>query len=97
MNTDRHPYVLNLPEWELQRMDDLEYTLAEELVARVRWIEVSSESLADAFHEVLHDRPRRLAETAVNEVIECRLRGLGDEKKWPLAGALGRAPLSRAG
>jgi hypothetical protein len=85
MNTVGRPYVLNLPDWELPRLDDLEYTLVEELAAKARWVGLGSGSLKDAFYELLHDRLRQLAESAVGEVIEYWLKGLGDGNngRWP--------------
>lgn len=85
MNTERRRYVLNLPEWELPRLDDLEYTLVEELAAKARWIGLGSGSLKDAFCELLHDRLRPVAEAAVGEVLEYWLKGLGDGNngRWP--------------
>lgn len=85
MNAERRPYVLNLPEWELPRLDDLEFTLVEELAAKARWIGLGSGSLKDRFSDVLHDRLRPLVESAVNETIEYWLQGLGDGNngRWP--------------
>lgn len=85
MNPKRRRYVLNLLEWELPRLDDLEYTLVEDLAAKARWKGLGSGSLKDAFSDVLHDRLRQLAECAVNETIEYWLKGLGDgnDGRWP--------------
>jgi len=85
MNTERRQYVLNLPDWELPRLDDLEYTLVEELAAKARWIGLGSGSLKDALYGLLHDRLRQLADSAVQECIEYWLKGLGDGNngRWP--------------
>lgn len=45
MNPKRRQYVLNLLEWELPRLDDLEYTLVEDLAAKARWKGLGSEAL----------------------------------------------------
>ena len=84
-NTQQHPYVLNLPDWELPHSDDLEWTLVESLAAQVRLQGAGSESLEDALHEVLHERLLKLVERAVNETIEYWLKGLGDgnDGDWP--------------
>lgn len=83
MNAGRRPYVLNLPGWELPRVDDLEYALVEELAAKAR--RVAPGSLKDAFHDLLHERLVSLVESAVNETIEYWLKGLGDGNngRWP--------------
>jgi hypothetical protein len=77
--------VLNLPDWELPHLDDLEWTLVESLVAQVRLKGTGSESLEDALHEVLHEHLLKLVERAVNETIEYWLKGLGDgnDGDWP--------------
>jgi len=84
-NTQKHPYVLNLPDWELPHLDDLEWTLVESLAAQVRLKGTGSESLEDALHELLHERLLQLVERAVNETIEYWLKGLGDgnDGRWP--------------
>ena len=85
MNAKQRSYVLNLPEWELPRLDDLEYTLVEELAAKTRAKRIGSESLEDVFNTLLHDRLSELVESAVNETIEYWLKGLGDGNngRWP--------------
>src|SRR6185437_9543548 len=85
MNAERRSYVLNLPEWELPRLDDLEFALVEELAARTRAKRINSESLEDVFSKLLHNRLLTLVESAVNEVIEYWLKGLGDgnDGHWP--------------
>ncbi|HXR89563.1 MAG TPA: hypothetical protein VN750_04695 [Steroidobacteraceae bacterium] len=85
MNAERRSYVLNLPEWELPRLDDLEFALVEELAARARAKRINSESLEDVFSELLHNRLLTLVESAVNETIEYWLKGLGDgnDGHWP--------------
>ena len=84
-NTQQHPYVLNLPDWELPHLDDLEWTLVESLAARVRLQGAGSESLEDALHEQLHEQLLKVVERAVNETIEYWLKGLGDgnDGDWP--------------
>jgi hypothetical protein len=85
MNAERRRYVLNLPEWELPRLDDLEFALVEELAAKARWIGLGSGSLKSAFYKLLHDRLRQLVESGVQEVVEYWLKGLGDGNNgsWP--------------
>ncbi len=77
--------MLNLPDWELPHLDDLEWTLVESLAAQVRLKGTGSESLEDALHELLHERLLQLVERAVNETIEYWLKGLGDgnDGRWP--------------
>lgn len=85
MNTPRRNYVLNLPDWELPRLGDLEWPLVERLADAARVRRLGSESLEDAIYEVVHGSLTQLAETAVNETIEYWLRGLGDgnDGRWP--------------
>ena len=78
MNASRRHYVLNLPEWELPRLDDLEWKLAERLAESVRIRRLRAESLEGTFHEILHDSLVELVESAVNETLEYWLKGLGD-------------------
>lgn len=78
MNTERRPYVLNLPEWELPRLDRLEFELVEELAAAARVRRIDRESLEDTFSELLHPRLLKFVESAANEAIEYWLKGLGD-------------------
>lgn len=78
MNVPRRRYVLNLPDWDLPRLDDLEWKVVEQLVASVRIRRLGTHSLEDIFHDILHDSLLELAETAVNETIEYWLKGLGD-------------------
>jgi len=77
--------VLDLPDWELPHLDDLEWTLVEALVTEVRLKGTGSDSLEDALHEVLHERLLGLVERGVNETIEYWLKGLGDgnDGRWP--------------
>ncbi len=84
-NTQQPPYVLNLPDWELPHLDDLEWTLVESLAAQVRLQGAGSESLEDALHEQLHEQLLKVVERAVNETIEYWLKGLGDgnDGDWP--------------
>lgn len=85
VNAERRPYVLNLPEWELPRTDELEFALVEELSASARAKRIGSESLEDVFTELLHQRLLKLVESAVNETLEYWLKGLGDGNngRWP--------------
>lgn len=85
MNKQRRSYVLNLPDWELPRLDELEFALVEELAITARSKRINSDSLEDAFSELLHNRLAKLVESAVNETIEYWLKGLGDgnDGDWP--------------
>lgn len=96
MNTPRRPYVLNLPEWELPRLDGLEFELVEELAAAARAKRIDRESLEDVFSELLHQRLLKFVEPAVNEAIEYWLKGLGDGNNGDSARAECRAPVSGA-
>ena len=78
MNAPRRRYVLNLPEWELPRLDDMEWVLIERLADTARKRRFRPETLEDAFHDVLHAGLMELTESAVNEVIDYWLQGLGD-------------------
>ncbi len=85
MDTPRRNYVLNLPDWELPRLGDLEWPLVERLADAARVRRLGSESLEDALYDVIHDSLAQLAEIAVNETIEYWLKGLGDGNngRWP--------------
>lgn len=85
MTAERRVYVLNLPEWELPRLEDLECALVEALAAKARSMRITCESLEDAFYDILHDRLLSLVQCAVNETIEYWLKGLGDgnDGQWP--------------
>lgn len=86
MNTPgRRRYVLNLPDWELPRLDDLVWTLVEELGETAHRTRFRPEVLKDAFHDVLHGRIVEVAESTVNETIEYWLKGLadGNNGRWP--------------
>lgn len=61
MNAPRHYYVLNLPDWELPRLDDLEWTLVEELAETAQRTRFRPESLRDSFYDVLHGHIVELA------------------------------------
>lgn len=85
MNAPQRRYVLDLADWELPRVEALEWALAEHLVTAARATRLRREALADAFHVLITSRVRALAETAVNEAIEYWLKGLGDgnDGRWP--------------
>lgn len=85
MNASRRRYVLNLPEWDLPRLDVLEWKLVERLAENVRIRRLRAESLEDIFHDILHDSLMELVESAVNETLEYWLKGLGDGSngRWP--------------
>ena len=85
MNAPPRRYVLNLPEWDLPRLDDLEWKLVERLAENVRVRRLRAESLEGVFHDVLHDSLLELVESAVNEILEYWLKGLGDGSngRWP--------------
>lgn len=84
MNTPRR-YVLNLPDWELPRLDDLEWALVERLAEAAQKTRFHPELLKDSLHDILHCRITKLAESTVNEAIEYWLKGLGDGNngRWP--------------
>lgn len=85
MNGPSHHYVLNLQDWELQRLDDLEWPLVERLAEAARVRRLDAGSLEDALYDVVHASLVQFAETAVNETIEYWLKGLGDgnDGRWP--------------
>lgn len=78
-------YVLNLPDWDLPRLDDLEWPLVERLAQTARVRRLGDGSLEDALYDVIHGSLAQLAETTVNETIEYWLKGLGDGNngRWP--------------
>ena len=81
----RHRHVLNLPDWELPRLENLEWPLVERLAEAARVRRLGDGSLEDALYDVVHCSLIELAETAVNETIEYWLKGLGDGSngRWP--------------
>ncbi len=85
MSKRRRGHILDLPEWELPRLDDIEYELIEKLAAIARRKGTESESLEDGFSFYLHGRLRKVVESAVNETIEYWLKGFGDGHNgdWP--------------
>lgn len=85
MNTPGRRYVLNLLDWELPRLEDLEWPLVERLAEAARVRRLSDGSLEDALYDVVHGFLVQLAETAVNETITYWLQGLGDGNngRWP--------------
>jgi hypothetical protein len=85
MNTPDRRYVLNPPDWELPRLEDLEWPLVARLAEAARVRRLGDGSLEDALYDVVHSSLVQLAETAVNETIEYWLKGLGDGNngRWP--------------
>lgn len=85
MSKRRRRNLLDLLEWELPRLDDIEFALVERLAAIARRKGTESESLEDAFSFYLHKRLRKVVESAVNETIEYWLEGCGDgyNGDWP--------------
>ncbi|HZT04527.1 MAG TPA: hypothetical protein VFA39_19925 [Steroidobacteraceae bacterium] len=85
MTGERGQYVLNLPDWDLPRLDDLEWPLVERLAETVRVRRLGDGSLEDVLYDVVHSSLVQLVETAVNETIEYWLKGLGDGNngRWP--------------
>lgn len=85
MNGPRHELLLNLPDWDLPRLDSLEWRLVERLAEGVRVRRLRAESLEDVFHEVIHESLVELVSSAVNETLEYWLQGLGDgnDGRWP--------------
>jgi hypothetical protein len=85
MNAPRRRYVLNLPDWDLPRLDALEWKLVERLAENARIRRLRAESLEDVFHDILHDGLLELVDSAVNEILEYWLKGLGDggNGRWP--------------
>lgn len=85
MDTPRRHYVLNLPDWELPRLEDLEWAFVEKLVEAARVRRLGAGSQEDALYDAVHGFLVQLAETAVNETIEYWLKGLGDGNNGPAA------------
>lgn|SRR5579883_1899382 len=85
MTSPRHPYVLNLPDWELPHLDEMEWTLVERLAEAARRRSFRPELLKDELYHALHGSLMELVECAVNETIEYWLKGLGDgnDGRWP--------------
>jgi hypothetical protein len=85
MNAPRRHLLLNLPEWDLPRLESLEWKLVERLAESARVRRLRAESLEDVFYEVIHDSLTELVERAVNETLEYWLQGLGDGNngRWP--------------
>ena len=78
-------YVLNVLEWDLPRLENLEWRLVERLAERVRTRRLGAESLEDVLHDALHDGLVELIDTGANETLEYWLKGLGDGNngRWP--------------
>lgn len=85
MDGKQRRFVLNLPDWDLPRLEDLEWPLVERLAQTARVRRLGDGSLEDALYDVIHGSLAQLAETAVNEAIEYWLKGLGDGNngRWP--------------
>ena len=85
VNGPRHDLLLNLPDWDLPRLDSLEWRLVERLAEGMRVRRLRAESLEDVIHEVLHESLVELVSSAVNETLEYWLQGLGDGNngRWP--------------
>lgn len=85
MNGPRRELLLNLPDWDLPRLDTMEWRLVERLAKSARVRRLGPESLEDVFHEVLHESLVELVSSAVNETLEYWLQGLGDgnDGRWP--------------
>jgi len=83
MNVPR--YLVNLLEWDLPRLENLEWRLVERLAESVRVRRLGAESLEDVIRDVLHDSLVELVESATNETLEYWLKGLGDGNngRWP--------------
>lgn len=94
MTAPRRHYVLNLPEWDLPRLEDLEWKLIERLTEAARVRRLRAESLEDVFHDVLHDSLVELVEAAVNETLEYWLKGLGDGNDGPWPSSAWSSPIS---
>ncbi len=85
MRKPRRDLLLNLPDWDLPRLDTLEWRLVERLAEGVRVRRLRAESLEDVLHEALHETLLELVSSAVNETLEYWLQGLGDGNngRWP--------------
>jgi len=78
-------YLVNLLEWDLPRLENLEWRLVERLAESVRVRRLGAESLEDVIRDILHDSIIELVESAANETLEYWLKGLGDghNGRWP--------------
>lgn len=85
INTPKQSYVLNLPDWELPRTDELEWRLIERLADAAEKARLRSPSLRGSIHDIVRRYLATLTESAVNETIEYWLKGLGDGNNgdWP--------------
>src|SRR6202035_3422454 len=76
--TKKQAKYVDLKEWELPTLDDLEENLVRELASKKLAIYLDEETLGKQLHALIFDRVRKLAQTAVNEAITHWLQGLGD-------------------
>lgn len=85
MIATRQQFVMNLPEWDLPRTDELTWQLVERLAEAAEKARSRPESLRDGIHDFVRGQLTELAESAVNETIEYWLKGLGDgnDGDWP--------------
>lgn len=83
MPKKQHRPVTDLKEWELPQLDAIEDQLLEELANRKIVVPLAV-VFGERVHELIFDRVRELAETAVNETILYWLMGLanGSDGDW---------------
>jgi hypothetical protein len=83
--TKKQPKYINLKDWELPALDELEENLVRDLARKKLAIYLDEETLGRELHTLIFDRVRKLAQTAVNEAITYWLQGLGDgnEAQFP--------------
>lgn len=78
MDATPRQYVKDLKNWNLPRVEDLEDSLIDELVAKAPVSYFDRSCLGDELHRQFVARLRELARTTVNETIEYWLKGLAD-------------------
>jgi hypothetical protein len=77
MPIKQHKPITDLKGWELPQLDAIQDQLIEELANRKIVVSLST-VLGERIHELIFDRVRELAETAINETILYWLMGLAD-------------------
>lgn len=76
---DKRPRkFVNIKEWDLPALDDLEENLVHELATKKLAIHLDEETLGSQLYSLMFDRVRMLAQTAVNETITYWIQGLAD-------------------
>lgn len=77
MRTKNHIPITKLKDWELPQLDAVEDQLLEELANRKIVVSLSA-VFGERVHELIFDRVRELAETAINEAILYWCMGLAN-------------------